>query len=161
MTSHAPRVFVAKKTESHCDACDCAAHRKLARPLDVPGDAQPSLFATILPALACAVCPACVASYASALSAVGVSASFGEAYHHYFLALAVLVTLAVQSRRAYVTRRVRALVIATLGCTLLVVGHGLYETPVLVWAGVVVLLGGSVADVFAARRAVARERSTA
>ena len=152
-------MFVAKRTNSHDEACDCAAHRKLARPLDVPEGTPPSLFATILPALACAVCPACVASYASALSAVGVSASFGEAYHHYLLAVAVLVTLAVQSRRAYITRRLRALAIAMLGCTLLVVGHGLYETPALVWAGVIVLLGGSIADVVAERRAAVRRQT--
>lgn len=166
MSAERPRI-----EHAHDHACDCASHRRLAPPTkssaprateratDASRDTEapaPSLLASVLPALACAVCPACIATYASALSAVGVTASFGEAYHHYFLGVAVLVTLAVQAHRAHRTKRLAPLAIAALGCTLLVAGHALYESPLLLGAGVAVLLGGSIADVVAMRRRAAR-----
>lgn len=150
---------------SHDAQCDCPAHRKRAIELDEEDgakDAPPSLFASILPALACAVCPACIASYSSALSAVGISATLGEAYHHYFLAIALLVTLGLQAHRAYRTQRSTPLVVAILGSTLLVSGHALDESrlaawsPVLVWSGVLVLLGSSILEVMRVRRAAVR-----
>lgn len=144
--------------------CDCPAHRRGAIELggEEGRDAPPSLWASILPVLACAVCPACIASYSSALSAVGISATLGEAYHHYFLAVALLVTLGLQAYRAHRTQRRAPLVAAIVGSTLLVGGHALDDSgfaawsPLLVWAGVAVLLGSSIVDVVRTRRAHAR-----
>lgn len=148
--------FTAHSASDPAD-CDCPAHRRHA--IAVEDEASPapreSHFSSILPALACAVCPACIASYSSALSAVGISATLGEAYHHHFLAVAMLVTLGLQSHRAYRTRRLAPLAIAALGCALLMLGHLLDEMPVLVWGGVAVLLGGSVVEVLRARRRAA------
>lgn len=150
---------------SHDAKCDCPAHRRGAISLD-PGEpasaAAPSLLSSLLPALACVVCPACIASYSSALSAVGVSATLGEAYHHYFLAVALLVTIGLQAHRAYRTQRTAPLVAAVLGCALVLAGHALDESghaawsPPLVWGGVAVLLGSSILDVLRTRRAHAR-----
>lgn len=146
--------FVTTHPGSDSADCDCPAHRRPAIVVDDEAAPTPreSLFSSILPALACAVCPACLATYSSALSAVGVSATLGEAYHHYFLAVAMLVTLGLQSHRAYRTRRVAPLAIASLGCGLMTLGHFLDEMPVLVWGGVFVLLGGSILEVVRTRR---------
>jgi hypothetical protein len=144
--------------------CDCPAHRRGAIEIagEVGREAPPSPLASMLPALACVVCPACIASYSSALSAVGISATLGEAYHHYFLAVALLLTLGLQAHRAHRTRRRAPLVAAIVGSTLLVAGHALDDSgfaawsPLLVWAGVAVLLGGSLLDAVRTRRAHAR-----
>jgi len=104
------------------------------------------LLSTVAPTLACAFCPACLSAYSGAFSALGISATLGEEYHHYLLAFALLFTLGVQAYRVRVTRRLLAPVVAVAGCMLVVAGHAFEEHPWLVWTGIAGLLLSAAID---------------
>jgi hypothetical protein len=132
---------------AHSHACDCAAHKRVAK----QGSAR---WASLLPLLACAVCPACLATYAKLLSIVGVGIGLSEAQHTLLLAAAVVVSLGVSIYRAAQTKRRWPLVLAMLGAGLILFGHSHGELENFEWLGALVLLAAGVAEQTLTRRAL-------
>ena len=66
----------------HDPSCDCSAH-------SAPRTPSTGLWASLLPALACAVCPACLSTYAKIFSTAGTGFGLSDDAHGLILAIAV------------------------------------------------------------------------
>lgn len=131
----------------HSAACECCTHVRAETP-----KSGASIWAALLPVLACAVCPACLATYTKLLSLAGVSLGFDEALHDLLMAVALTVSVGVSAWRSWRTGRAWPLLVAVGGSALVAGGHLLGEFQVLEWAGVLVLLTGGLSEHFRLRR---------
>lgn len=140
--------------------CDCAAHRHggaahrhggAAHRHDAAAPA-PTMWAALLPVLACAMCPVCLSTYAKILSVAGVGVGLSEAHHRALLAVAVSISIGASAFRARRARRLWPVVVAVVGAALVIGGHLLGEIGWVEWTGMVVLLGGALAERLSLRR---------
>jgi len=134
-------------------SCACAAH---ARPRVNEGGASKGrlgLLASLAPALACAVCPACLSTYAKVLSVMGVGAAISETQHTALLAFAIGSSIVLSAVRSWRAKRGWPLLIAVVGCALVLTGHLASEVGPVEWFGIAVLLGGGLAERTLAARA--------
>jgi hypothetical protein len=129
-------------------ACDCAGHRALA----TRGSAS-SLWASLLPVLACAICPACLTTYAKILAVFGVGFGLSELEHLVLLVVAVGTSVAVSAWRTVRSGRAWPLVFALSGSALVVLGHVVGDLHVVEWTGVLVMLAGGLGEHFRLVRA--------
>jgi hypothetical protein len=131
------------QTPSH--ACDCAAHRKAV-------SSGSGLWASLLPALVCAVCPACLTAYAKILSTLGIGFGLNEAQHLGLLAATVALSVSLSAWRSWQTRRPWPVAIALVGACLLLSGHFAGDLQALEWTGAAVLLAGGLVEQSRTRR---------
>ena len=134
----------------HGKSCSCPAHQSPSR---AEGG---SLWATLLPLLACAVCPACLTTYAKVFAMLGIGFGLTTAAHEALLFAAVCSSVAVSAWRAWKTRRFWPLMIALLGSSLLLLGHFLGDLHGVEWAGLLILLLGGVTEQLRLRRSRTR-----
>lgn len=123
-------------THVHGAHCECAHHATPSRR---------GLFASLLPALSCAVCPACMALWKPLLSVVGVTLAFNDAQHAWLLygSLAIAVVMAAWDLRRSGVHPPFWLTIA--GGALMVLSHLAGDVPALEWTGVLVMASSVLA----------------
>jgi hypothetical protein len=92
------------------------------------------------------VCPACLATYTKLFSLVGVGFGIDEREHAALLIVAVSVSVSVSAWRSYRSQRGWPLVVALAGAALILAGHLFGDLHVIEWAGVGVLLIGSLSE---------------
>jgi len=154
------------KLQQHGHECDCSGHRAAAKKTDgaavektdgaaVKKTERGSLWASLLPVLACAVCPACLTTYAKVLSVFGIGFGLSELQHLVLLVIAISASVAVSAWRSWRSRRSWPLAIALTGSTLVLIGHFAGDLHAVEWAGVVVLLLGGLSEQFRLMRAPA------
>jgi len=104
------------------------------------------MWASILPALACAVCPACMATYAKLFSVLGVGWGLSELQHTLLLIVAITSSVGLSAWRSWRTGRRWPLGVALTGSALVASGHILRDLHVVEWAGVLVLFAGGLTE---------------
>jgi hypothetical protein len=102
--------------------------------------------------LVCAICPACLTAYAKFFALFGVGFGITELAHLVLLLAAVSVSLGVSALRSWRTKRRWPMAVALGGTALVLAGHLAGDLQVLEWTGVLVLLGGAVAEQLRLRR---------
>jgi hypothetical protein len=132
---------------AHDAACGCGHHHAPPAP-----QAGSRWGAALLPVLACAVCPVCLTTYAKVLSVFGVSLGVDAALHQRLLVAALATSIAISAWRSWKQRRIWPIAIAIAGTTLVAAGHGLGELHALEWGGMLLLLGGALAEHYRLRR---------
>jgi hypothetical protein len=138
--------LVSQEHQAGTHACDCAVHGHASKRREANG-----WWSMLLPALACAVCPACLATYAQLLSMIGISVALSETQHLSLMVLALATSVLVSAWRAQRIRSAWPIVAALSGASLMLTGHLLAEAHWLEWTGVLVLLGGGLAERFLLR----------
>jgi len=131
----------------HHGSCACAAHKRpLAAREEAPRKGALGLLGTLAPALACAVCPACLSTYAKVLSVLGVGAAITETQHTALLSFAIGSSIVLSGVRSWRAWRIWPLLIAVVGCALVLAGHLSSEIAAVEWLGIAILLGGGLAE---------------
>jgi hypothetical protein len=133
---------------------DCGSCRHDAS--DATGE-RVGLWASILPAIACAFCPACLTVWSGLFSAFGAGTghALSEEAHDALLAASLATALGTCLWRALRTRRWSELMLPVVGSALVTAGH-LADTAWLEWAGTGCLVASAVWSWLAHRRAHAR-----
>jgi hypothetical protein len=115
------------------------------------------LWASLLPAIACAFCPACLTVWSGLFSAFGAGTghALSEEAHDALLAASLATALGTSLWRAWRTRRWSELVLPVLGSGLVTAGH-LADAGWLEWTGTGCLVASAAWSWLAHRLAHAR-----
>jgi hypothetical protein len=128
--------------------CDCG-HQG---PDDPASRERPNLWSMFGTALVCAVCPVCLATSANLLSLLGISVSISEEQHELLLFAALSTSVATSAWRSWRRRSLWPIGIAAIGSSLVVAGHSFGDLHAMEWAGVALLLAGSLCEGILLRR---------
>lgn len=122
--------------QQSCESCDKTVH-------PASGD-KGALWASILPAIACAFCPACMTVWSGLFSALGAGTghALSEEAHDALLAASLATALGTSLWRAWRTRRWGDLVLPVVGSALVTAGH-LGDAGWLEWTGTGCLLASA------------------
>lgn len=99
---------------------------------------------TLLPLLPSAACPACITAYAGALAALGVGFFFNARVQMPLILVFLALSLASIAWSIRSHRRPGPLVAALVGSAAVLIGRLTWSLPPVVYAGVALLLGASL-----------------
>lgn len=112
--------------------------------------------AAVLPLLPSFTCPACLAAYAGVLSAMGLGFLLNEAFLAPVIAVVLVASVAGVAWSTPSHRRPGPLVATTAGALAIVAGRLVWDLPVVLYAGIAVLLAGSLWNLWLKRPRRAR-----
>lgn len=100
--------------------------------------------AAVLPLLPSFTCPACIAAYAGVLSVMGLGFLLNEAVLGPLISAVLVLSVATVGWSTRSHRRPGPLVATVVGALLIAAGRLVWDLPTLLYAGVAVLLAGSL-----------------